>query len=43
MRIKRKVKKAQGVATSKTILNKREIIVLYGNVKNIKKLLEEEG
>ncbi|WP_457610915.1 potassium channel family protein [Lutibacter sp.] len=39
--IKRNVKKAQGVATSKTILNKGEIIVLYGNVKNIEKLLEE--
>lgn len=40
--ISRKVRKAQGVATSKTILNTGDIIVLYGNVKNIEKLLKED-
>jgi trk system potassium uptake protein TrkA len=40
--IKRKIRKAQGVATSKTVLNAGDIIVLYGNVKNIEKLLQED-
>lgn len=40
--ISRKVRKAQGVATSKTVLNAGDIIVLYGDVKNIEKLLEED-
>jgi trk system potassium uptake protein TrkA len=40
--ISRKVRKAQGVATSKTVLNPGDIIVLYGNVKNIEKLLAED-
>jgi trk system potassium uptake protein TrkA len=40
--IKRKTRKAQGVATSKTVLNTGDIIVLYGNVKNIEKLLKED-
>ncbi|MDX1829749.1 MAG: TrkA family potassium uptake protein [Lutibacter sp.] len=40
--ISRKVRKAQGVATSKTVLNAGDIIVLYGDVKNIEKLLKED-
>jgi trk system potassium uptake protein TrkA len=40
--ISRKVRKAQGVATSKTVLNAGDIIVIYGDVKNIEKLLKED-
>ncbi|MGV6845649.1 MAG: potassium channel family protein [Lutibacter sp.] len=40
--IKRKVRKAQGVANSNTLLEKGDIIVLYGNVHNIERLLQED-
>lgn len=38
----REVKKVQGVATSSTVLNEGDILVLYGNIKDIKHLLKEE-
>ncbi|PIW04307.1 MAG: potassium transporter TrkA [Cytophagales bacterium CG17_big_fil_post_rev_8_21_14_2_50_40_13] len=35
------VMKVQGVASSKTVIEKDDIMVIYGNIKNIEKLLEE--
>lgn len=40
--VKRKVTKVQGVASSKTLLSEGDILVMYGNVKNIERLLKEE-
>ncbi len=39
--IPRKVSKAQGVASSKTILNDGDILVIYGNSVDLERLLEE--
>lgn len=36
------VKQVQGVASSKTVLEQGDILVLYGNIRDIKKLLKEE-
>ncbi|UXP31525.1 TrkA family potassium uptake protein [Reichenbachiella agarivorans] len=39
--VNKKVKKVQGVASASTVLKKDDILVLYGNINNIKKLLAE--
>ncbi|MGK7392018.1 MAG: potassium channel family protein [Candidatus Cyclobacteriaceae bacterium M2_1C_046] len=40
---KKKSKEAQGVANAKTILKEDDIIVLYGNIDDINRLLAEES
>lgn len=40
--VSRKVSEVQGVASAKTILQKGDIMVLYGHNKNIKKLLKDQ-
>lgn len=40
--VMRKVTRVQGVASPKTILQEDDILVLYGNTKDIEKLLSEE-
>ncbi|MCO6499678.1 MAG: TrkA family potassium uptake protein [Vicingus serpentipes] len=40
--VTRKVTKVQGVASSKTILNEGDILVMYGNIKDIERLLQED-
>jgi len=40
--IPRKVSKVQGVASSKTILNSGDILVMYGNSHDLERLLSEE-
>ena len=40
--VARKVNKVQGVASSKTLLNEGDILVMYGNIKDIERLLKEE-
>lgn len=40
--ITRKVNEVQGVASSHTVLNEGEIMVLYGNIKDIEQLLKED-
>lgn len=39
---KRDVSNVQGVASAKTILYKHDIMVLYGHIKNLKKLLKDQ-
>lgn len=39
---KKKSKKTRGVANSKTVLKENDIVVLYGNIDDIKRLLQEE-
>lgn len=41
--ITKKVKRVQEVATSDTILNKDDILVIYGHVKDIEKMLNEKN
>jgi len=40
--VKRKVNKVQGVASSMTLLNEGDILVMYGNIKDIERLLKED-
>jgi trk system potassium uptake protein TrkA len=40
--ITKKVSKIQGVATSQTLLSEGDILVMYGNVHDIERLLKEE-
>jgi trk system potassium uptake protein TrkA len=40
--VSRKVNKVQGVASSITVLNEDDILVMYGNIKDIERLLKEE-
>ena len=40
--ITRKISKVQGVASSKTLLSEGDILVMYGNIKDIERLLKEE-
>lgn len=40
--VPKKVTKVQGVASSKTVLNEGDILVMYGHVKDIERLLKGE-
>ena len=40
--VRRKITKVQGVASAQTILNEGDILVMYGNIKDIGRLLKEE-
>jgi trk system potassium uptake protein TrkA len=40
--ITRKISKVQGVASSRTLLSEGDILVMYGNIKDIERLLKEE-
>lgn len=39
--VSKKVRKIHGVASANTLLNENDILVLYGNVRDIERLLEE--
>lgn len=40
--VTRKVNKVQGVASSMTVLSAEDILVMYGNIKDIERLLKED-
>lgn len=40
--VSRKVNKVQGVASSITLLNEGDILVMYGNIKDIQRLLKDD-